>query len=130
MNLTQETKKYTSKSPHLLKTGKCRWKEKMLVGFYRAKSQKKVKERIRCSFSQYDHQCLYTIFSIRPSGRDPNPDKTNTKYCHYDFANKNYAYQESWVDFIVKLFEVHRLTIEEIRLAHKAGEKWDINEYC
>ena len=42
---------------------------------------------------------------------------------------KNYAYQESWVDFIVKLFEMHRLTIEKIRLAYKTGEKWSINEY-
>ena len=91
---------------------------------------KKVRERIRRSFNQYDHQALYTIFSVRPLGKDPNPDETNTKYCHYDFANKNYAYQESWVDFIVKLFEIHGFTKEEIRRAYKAGEKWDINQYC
>ena len=91
---------------------------------------KKVKEVTRLDFSLYDHKCLYIVFSVRPPGRYPNPDETNAKYCHYDFANKNYAYQGSWVDFIVKLFEVHRLTIEEIRLAHKAGEKWDINQYC
>ena len=91
---------------------------------------RKVKEATRLDFNLHDHMCLYTIFSVRPPGGDPNPDETNTKYCHYDFANKNYAYQESWVDFIVKLFEVHRLTIKKIRQAFKAGEKWDINEYC
>ncbi len=91
---------------------------------------KKVGERIPCSFKQYDHQCLYTILSVRPSGRDPNPGETNTKYCHYDYANKNYVYQDSWVDFIVKLFQVHHLTKEKIRSAYKAGEKWDINQYC
>lgn len=91
---------------------------------------KKIGERISHSFNQHDHICLYTIFSIRPPGKDPNPDKTNTKYCHYDFANKNYAYQESWVDFIVKLFEVYHLTIEGIRQAYKNGEKWDLNKYC
>ena len=91
---------------------------------------KKVKEASRPDFNQHHHICLYTIFSIRPLGKDPHPDKTNTKYCHYDFANRNYAYQDSWVDFIVKLFEVHRLTIEEVRRAYKAGEKWDIDQYC
>ena len=92
---------------------------------------KRVEERIRHSFKQYDHQSLYTIFSVRPpKNKDPNPNETNTKYCHYDFANENYAYQESWVDFIVKLFEVHRLTIEQIRHAYKNGKKWDINKYC
>ena len=91
---------------------------------------KKVKEAVRLDFNPYDHTCLYTIFSVRPPGGNPNPDETNTKYCHYDFANENYAYQESWVDFIVKLFEVHRLTIKEIRLAYKTGEKWDLNQYC
>lgn len=91
---------------------------------------KKVKERTRRNFKQYDHQSLYTIFSVRPPWGDPNPEETNTEYCHYDFANEKYAYQENWVDFIVKLFEVHRLTKEEIRNAYKAGEKWDINQYC
>ena len=91
---------------------------------------KKVKETARLDFNLHDHRCLYIIFSVRPPGGDPNPDETNTKYCHYDFANRNYAYQEDWVDFIVKLFEVYHLTIEKIRLAHKAGEKWDINQYC
>ena len=90
---------------------------------------KRVAKRIRGSFNQHDHQCLYTIFSVRPPGKDPYPDKTNKKYCHYDFANRNYAYQEDWVDFIVKLFEVHHFTVEKIRCAHRAGKKWDINEY-
>ena len=91
---------------------------------------KKVKETTLLDFIMHDHICLYTIFSVRPPGNDPNPDVTKTKYCHYDFANKNYVYNESWVEFIVKLFEVHRLTIEEIRHASKAGEKWDIDKYC
>ena len=91
---------------------------------------KRVKEKIHVDFNLHAHMCLYTIFSVRPPGKAPNPDETNTKYCHYDFANKNYTYQESWVNFIVKLFEVHRLTIEEIRHAYKAGEKRDINQYC
>ena len=91
---------------------------------------KKVQETIRSDFNYYHHKCLYIIFSIRPPGEDPNPDATNTKYCHYDFANTNYVYNDSWVEFIVKLFEVHHLTLEKIHHAHKNGEKWDINQYC
>ncbi len=90
----------------------------------------KVRERINVDFVMHDHTCLRTIFSIRPRGKDPEPNKTNVNYCVYDKTHRDYIYQEIWVDFIVKLFEVHRLTIEEIRRAYNAGEKWDINQYC
>ena len=91
---------------------------------------KKVKETTRLDFNQYDHTCLYTIFSVRPSGADPNLKHTNTKYCSYDDAHQDYLYQENWVEFIVKLFEVCQLTKKKIRHAYKEGEKWDINQYC
>ena len=90
----------------------------------------KVKKTTRFDFNFRDHMYLYTIFSVRPPGKDPNPDTTNTKYCHYDFANTNYVYNEGWVELIIKLFEVHRLTKKKIRHAYKEGEKWDINQYC
>ena len=90
----------------------------------------KVKETTPLEFNLHHHRYLYTIFSVRPPGKDPNPENTNTQYCHYDSVNKNYVYQESWVEFIVKIFEVYRLTIEEIHQAYKIDEKWDINKYC
>jgi len=53
-------------------------------------------------FSHYDHQCLYTIFSIRPTGaaKEDDPFNTNTEYCHYDEAHDDYLYQEQWLEFI------------------------------
>ena len=90
----------------------------------------KVKATTQSDFNQYDHRCLYTIFSVRPPGKDSNPDCTNSNYCHYDQVHKDYVYQESWVQFIVKLFEVHGVTIEEIRHAFTMDERWDINQYC
>ena len=90
----------------------------------------KVRERIDVDFVMHDHTCLRTIFSIRPRGKDPEPNKTNVNYCVYDQTHKDYIYQDSWVDFIVKLFEMHRLTKEKIRQAFNADEKWDINIYC
>ena len=90
----------------------------------------KVKSTTLPNFNQYDHRCLYTIFSVRPPGKDSNPGCTNSNFCHYDQVHKDYLYQESWVEFIVKLFEVHRLTKEKIRHAYKNGEKLEIDQYC
>ena len=90
----------------------------------------KVKATTQPDFNQYDHRCLYTIFSVRPPGKDSNPGCTNSNFCHYDQVHKDYLYQESWVEFIVKLFEVYQLTKKKIRHAYKEGEKWDINQYC
>lgn len=89
----------------------------------------KVKEATQFDFNLYHHKCLYNIFSVRPPSNDPNPENTITKFCHYDSVNMNYVYQESWVEFIAKLFEVYRLTKEKIRHAYKNDEKWDIDDY-
>ena len=60
------------------------------VGKFRvSKIVEKVKETTRLGFNQYHHMCLYTIFSVRPPGKSPNPDCTNTEYCHYDKVHKD-----------------------------------------
>ncbi len=89
-----------------------------------------VNKKIDLEFKMHDHICLHTIFSVRPSKNDPVPERTNSKFCHYDDANNKYVYLESWVDFIVNLFNEHSLTIKQIRKAHAKKEKWDINEFC
>lgn len=101
------------------------------VGELRARMViKKVKEKTtNINFNQHHHTWLYSLFEVRPPTNDPNPDLTKTEYCHYDRAHKDYLYKESWVDFIVNLFEEHHLTIEDIRQAFRADEKWDINQY-
>ena len=65
-------------------------------------------------FSHYDHKCLYSIFSIRPIGKEKenDPFNTNTVYCHYDEAHDDYLYQECWVDLIVKKIENGELSKE------------------
>ena len=89
----------------LIKDRKVSVEAKNVGRFLPGQVVKEVAARARLDFNLYDHQCLYTLFSVRPPGKNSGPDKTNTRYCHYDFANKNYAYQESWVDFIVKLLK-------------------------
>ena len=66
---------------------------------------RRVKKETQIGFNQHHHTWLYTIFLVRPPGQDPNPENTNTKYCNYDYAHKDYLYQESWVEFIVKLLK-------------------------
>jgi hypothetical protein len=65
-------------------------------------------------FSHYDHKCLYSIFSIRPIGKEKenDPFNTNTVYCHYDEAHDDYLYQDCWVDLIVKKIEDGELSKE------------------
>ena len=89
----------------------------------------RVKNQTRVGFNQTHHTWLVNLFSVRPPGNAPNPECTNTEYCHYDFANQNYVYEERWVNFIVELFEVFGFTIEKIHQAYKNGEKWDIRQY-
>jgi len=31
-----------------------------------------------------------------------NPAKTNTQYCHYDEAHKDYVYTDAWKKFLVQ----------------------------
>ena len=38
-----------------------------------SKVVEKVKATTLLDFNQYDHRCLYTIFSVRPPGKDSNP---------------------------------------------------------
>jgi hypothetical protein len=65
-------------------------------------------------FSHYDHKCLYSIFSIRPIGKEKenDPFNTNTVYCHYDEAHDDYLYQDCWVDLIIKKIENGELSKE------------------
>jgi hypothetical protein len=36
------------------------------------------------------------------SASEPNWDKSDSKYCVYDAAHKDYLYTEAWVDKLVK----------------------------
>lgn len=63
-------------------------------------------------FSHYDHKCLYTIFSIRPTGasKEEDPFNTNTKYCHYDEAHDDFLYQDFWSEFIISNIQNGKLS--------------------
>ena len=89
----------------------------------------KVNETTRREISLRDHMYLYSLFSVRPPWEDSSLANTNTRYCHYDEANNKFLFQESWVEFIVGLFEIHGLTKAQIRQAYNDGEKWEIDKF-
>ena len=86
----------------------------------------KVEERTGLKLSpSYHHVVLARVFNVRPPKNGDDPFDTNTDYCHYDDAHKDYVYQAAWVDFIVNLIEHHNWTIEKIREAKRNDTRID-----
>lgn len=78
----------------------------------------KVNGRSAIKINHADHKNILAMFSVRPYkefGEDLDPFDTNTKYCHYDEAHKDYLYQDSWVEF----FEFDKRTIDQGNLEGK-----------
>lgn len=79
--------------------------------------------------NQYDHRCLYIVFSIRPPSNSEDPFDTNTKYCHYNEVHSDYLYQEEWVDFIVQLINNQKLSIPDLKSNFDKGNALNIEDY-
>lgn len=74
--------------------------------------------------TQHDHKILLAIFKIRPYKeyiKNIDPFDTNTKYCHYDEAHKDYLYQEDWVDFLI--FNLSNSSIDKIFWKNKFNNR-------
>ena len=79
-----------------------------------------------------DHKNILAIFSIRPYREfkpDHDPFDTNTKYCHYDEAHKDYLYQESWVKFLISNITNGRLTKDFWRENYDKRVEIEIKDY-
>jgi hypothetical protein len=50
------------------------------------------------------HVRAWKFYNVRPPANDPHPEKTNTKYCYYDVAHKDYLFTHEWVAFLQKEF--------------------------
>ena len=75
------------------------------------------------------HTLLWKLFDVRPPYGVDDPFETNTEYCLYDEPHGDYVYLESWVGFIIQLFEAGKLSAEEIRKKARLGEKLKIDDY-
>lgn len=84
------------------------------------------------NFNQFDHNCLRYIFSIKPTkndGKNTDPFKTNTKYCHYDEAHKDYLYKAAWFNFLIGNITSGALTREIWKKNFDNSKKLDINTF-
>jgi len=52
--------------------------------------------------ASYHHVAACRFYKIRPGRGDSDPTKTNTRYCHYDEAHKDYVYTDSWTAFLIQ----------------------------
>lgn len=90
---------------------------------------KKIKEGGIKDLSISHHTALWQIFKIRPSNNDEDPFDTNTKYCYYDQAHKDYLYTEQWVIFIIQLFELDKLKLADLNKIRNDGIVLDISKF-
>ena len=53
-------------------------------------------------FNPDTHVRCWKKFKVRPDGKSKQPHQTNTKYCIYDKAHKDYLYTQEWVDYLIE----------------------------
>lgn len=75
----------------------------------------KVKESGIVNFSMTYHTALWQIFGVRPANNAEDPFDTNTKFCYYDQAHNDYLYTDNWFEFIVQLFALGKLKLDELK---------------
>ncbi|MFH1118240.1 MAG: DUF3644 domain-containing protein [Bacteroidota bacterium] len=93
---------------------------------------KEVNEQSPIKINHSDHKNILVMFSVRPYkgfGEEQDPFETNTKYCHYDEAHKDYLYQERWVRFLISNLSSLRLTKAIWKQNYDERKTIDINAY-
>jgi hypothetical protein len=48
------------------------------------------------------HSACWKKYGVRPPVGDPNPEKTDYRYCVYDKMHNDYGYTQAWVDLLVE----------------------------
>ena len=51
------------------------------------------------------HTRCWKHFKVRPPGKSPNPERTETKYCIYDKRHNDYGYTEVWLKLLIEKFK-------------------------
>jgi hypothetical protein len=62
----------------------------------------KVQGQLPHKFTIASHTAAWQYFKVRPAGAATKPEATDSKYCVYDAAHKDYLYTEAWADKLVK----------------------------
>lgn len=53
-------------------------------------------------FNESIHSKCWKKYKIRPDSKSPNPEHTDSKYCVWDAAHRDYLYTSAWVDLLAK----------------------------
>jgi len=48
------------------------------------------------------HSACWKKYAVRPPAGDPNPEKTDYRYCIYDKMHNDYGYTQAWVDLLIE----------------------------
>ena len=62
----------------------------------------KVEPMLPHKFTVAAHTGAWQHFKVRPQSGTAKPEVTDSKYCIYDVAHKDYLYTEAWVDKLAK----------------------------
>jgi hypothetical protein len=52
-------------------------------------------------FNQHHHTCAWKHFTSRPASKAPKRERTDSRYCVYDAAHRDYLYTDAWVDKLI-----------------------------
>jgi hypothetical protein len=61
-----------------------------------------VQECLNFPFKMHHHTRAWKYYEIRPNSGSPKPEKTQSEYCVYDKAHRDYLYTPAWVTFLVR----------------------------
>ena len=62
----------------------------------------KVQAKLPHKFTVAKHTAAWQHFKVRPGSGAAKPEATDSKYCVYDAAHKDYLYTEAWVEKLSK----------------------------
>lgn len=89
-----------------------------------------VEEKSGVKLSFHDHNCLLTIFSIKPGKySEKSPSETNTKYCHYDQVHYDFIYHEGWVDCICEILKADKMKKYMWQNAYRMDRRYELDAY-
>jgi hypothetical protein len=61
-----------------------------------------VASQIPYRFNMHHFTTAWHTLDVRPPGKDPNPNRTNDKYCIYDRPHRDYVYSPAYVSKLVR----------------------------
>lgn len=62
----------------------------------------KVKGKLPYGFTVTGHTASWQHFKVRPPAGSTKPESTDSKYCVYDVAHRDYLYTDAWIEKLLK----------------------------